>query len=96
MLEPEALTLRHFMVHTAANELLNIDVTLWRTLRLLFVRPGRLSHRGKVAADNLIERLRTLMALPTLKAIFAQLAVDAVISRRVAADGQTRWRVRPG
>ena len=42
-LEPDALTLRHFMVHTVANELLNVDGALWRTLRLLFVRPGRLS-----------------------------------------------------
>lgn len=43
VLEPDALTLRHFLVHTVANELLNVDGTLWRTLRLLFVRPGRLS-----------------------------------------------------
>ena len=42
-LEPEALTLRHFLVHTVAHELLNVDGALWRTLRLLFVRPGRLS-----------------------------------------------------
>jgi hypothetical protein len=42
-LGPEALTLRHFMVHTVVNELLSVDGTLWRTLRLLFVRPGRLS-----------------------------------------------------
>jgi hypothetical protein len=41
--EPEALTLRHFLVHTVAHELLHADGTLWRTLRLLFVRPGRLS-----------------------------------------------------
>ena len=37
------ITLRHFLVHTVAHELLNVDGTLWRTLRLLFVRPGRLS-----------------------------------------------------
>jgi hypothetical protein len=42
-LEPDDLTLRHFMVHTVANELLNLDGRLWRTLRLLFLRPGRLS-----------------------------------------------------
>ena len=42
-LEPEALTLRHFLVHTVANELLNVDGALWRTLRLLFVHPGQLS-----------------------------------------------------
>ena len=43
VLEPEALTLRHFMVHTVAHELLHVDGKLWRTLLLLFVRPGRLS-----------------------------------------------------
>jgi hypothetical protein len=42
-LEPDALTLRHFLVHTVAHELLHVDGTLWRTLRLLFVRPGALS-----------------------------------------------------
>ena len=42
-LEPEALTLRHFAVHTVAHELLHVDGALWRTLRLLFVRPGKLS-----------------------------------------------------
>jgi ABC-2 type transport system ATP-binding protein len=44
-------------------------------------------HRGKVVADDSIERLRTLMALPTLEAIFAQLAVDvdiAAASRQMA------------
>jgi len=33
-------------------------------------------HRGKVVADDSIEQLRALMALPTLEAIFAQLAVE--------------------
>jgi len=33
-------------------------------------------HRGKVVADDSIERLRTLMALPTLEEIFSQLAVE--------------------
>jgi hypothetical protein len=43
VLEPQALTLRHFLVHTVAHEILHVDGTLCRTLRLLFVRPGRLS-----------------------------------------------------
>lgn len=42
-LEPEALTLRHFIVHTVVHELLHVDGAIWRTLRLLFVRPGQLS-----------------------------------------------------
>jgi len=33
-------------------------------------------HRGKLAADDSIEHLRALMALPTLEAIFSQLAVE--------------------
>jgi ABC-2 type transport system ATP-binding protein len=44
-------------------------------------------HRGKIVADDSIERLRTLMAAPTLEAIFQQLAVEqdsAAISREIA------------
>jgi len=44
-------------------------------------------HRGKVVADDSIERLRTLMELPTLEGIFSQLAVEqdtGAISRQIA------------
>ena len=44
-------------------------------------------HHGKIVADDSIARLRTLMALPTLEDIFAQLAVEhdtAAISRQIA------------
>jgi ABC-2 type transport system ATP-binding protein len=44
-------------------------------------------HRGKIVADDSIEHLRTLMALPSLEAIFSQLAVEqdtAAISRQIA------------
>ncbi len=44
-------------------------------------------HRGKIVADDSIERLRTLMALPTLESIFSQLAVEQdtiAISRQIA------------
>jgi len=44
-------------------------------------------HRGKVVADDSIDRLRTLMESPTLEAIFRQLAVEqdtAAISREIA------------
>jgi len=33
-------------------------------------------HRGKVVADDAIDALRTLMGLPTLEHIFAELAVE--------------------
>jgi ABC-2 type transport system ATP-binding protein len=44
-------------------------------------------HRGKIAADDSIAELRTLMASATLEAIFRQLAVEqdtAAISREIA------------
>jgi ABC-2 type transport system ATP-binding protein len=44
-------------------------------------------HRAKVVADDSIEHLRTLMALPTLEEIFSQLAVEQdteAISREIA------------
>ena len=44
-------------------------------------------HRGKVVADDSIQRLRTLMDLPTLEEIFSQLAVEqdtAAVSREIA------------
>lgn len=44
-------------------------------------------NRGKIVADDSIERLRTLMALPTLESIFSQLVVEqdtAKISRQIA------------
>lgn len=44
-------------------------------------------HRGKIVADDSIENLRTLMALPTLEGIFSQLAVEQdfiAISREIA------------
>jgi ABC-2 type transport system ATP-binding protein len=44
-------------------------------------------HRGRVVADDSIERLRTLMAAPTLEDVFSQLAVEqdsASIARHIA------------
>lgn len=44
-------------------------------------------HRGKLVADDSIERLRILMALPKLEDIFSQLAVEtdpAAVSREIA------------
>jgi ABC-2 type transport system ATP-binding protein len=44
-------------------------------------------HRGKVVADDSIERLRVLMAVPTLEEIFSQLAVETdsdAVSREIA------------
>ena len=44
-------------------------------------------HRGKVVADDSMERLRVLMATPTLEGIFSQLAVEndsETVSRAIA------------
>jgi ABC-2 type transport system ATP-binding protein len=44
-------------------------------------------HRGKVVADDSIERLRELMSVPTLEEIFSQLAVEqdaGAVSREIA------------
>ena len=44
-------------------------------------------HHGKIVADDSIAHLRTLMAAPTLEAIFSQLAVEqdtATVSRQIA------------
>ncbi len=44
-------------------------------------------HRGKIVADDSIERLRVLMSLPKLEDIFSQLAVEqdtAAVSREIA------------
>jgi ABC-2 type transport system ATP-binding protein len=44
-------------------------------------------HRGRVVADDSIERLRVVMAVPTLEGIFSQLAVEndsEAVSRQIA------------
>ena len=44
-------------------------------------------HRGKVVANDSVERLRTLMALSTLEDIFSELAIEqdtAAVSREIA------------
>ena len=42
-LDPESLTVRHFIVHTLADELVHLDGKFWSTLRNLITRPGFLS-----------------------------------------------------
>jgi len=44
-------------------------------------------HQGRVVANDSIDRLRDLMALPTLEDIFSQLVTDTdpdAIARRIA------------
>jgi hypothetical protein len=44
VLDPDALTVRHFIRHTLADELVHLDGKFWTTLRGLFFRPGFLSR----------------------------------------------------
>ena len=53
-------------------------------------------HRGKVVADDSIERLRTLMALSTLEEIFSQLAVEQDTDRRITARSPTSFKADHG
>lgn len=43
VVDPHALTVRHFVGHTLAHETLHLDGKIWRTLRYLFFRPGFLT-----------------------------------------------------
>lgn len=50
-------------------------------------------NRGRVVADDSIERLQELMSVPTLKEIFSQLAVEqdtAAISQEIADSIEQR------
>ncbi len=72
-----ALVLRSLIQELAARG----KVVLFSSHELETVERGICSHvvilhRGKIVADDSIERLRTLMALPTLEDIFSQLAVE--------------------
>ena len=42
-LDPESLTVRHFIVHSLVDELVHLDGKFWSTLRNLLTRPGFLS-----------------------------------------------------
>jgi hypothetical protein len=42
-IDPDSLTVRHFLTHFAAHEVLHLDGKIWRTLRALLFRPGFLT-----------------------------------------------------
>ncbi|WP_446743671.1 ABC transporter ATP-binding protein [Silvibacterium acidisoli] len=82
-----ALTLRNLIAELAArgktvmfssHELETVERICTRVVIL---------HRGQIVADDDIRRLQTLMALPTLEGIFAQLAIEqdtVAIARQIA------------
>ena len=63
----QELAARGKVVLFSSHELDNVERVSQRVVIL---------HKGKLVADDSIERLRTLMELPNLEAIFAQLAVE--------------------
>jgi hypothetical protein len=76
--EADALTLRHFLVHTVAHELLHVDGTLWRTLRLLFTRPGQLSLEYAAGRRRpFVNPFRLLLIAIVAYALFASTGLNA-------------------
>ena len=74
----EELARRGKVILFSSHELETVERVCYRVVIL---------HKGRVVADDSISRLRELMALPTLEAIFSQLAVEqdtAVLSREIA------------
>jgi len=74
----QELAARSKVVLFSSHELEVVERVCWHIVIL---------HRGKLVADDSIERLRTLMALPTLEEIFSQFAVEqdtVAISRQIA------------
>ena len=80
---PGDLTVRGKVILFSSHELETVERVSSRVVIL---------HRGKVVADDSIENLRNLMALPTLEKIFSQLAVEqdtGAMSRDIADLIQT-------
>jgi ABC-2 type transport system ATP-binding protein len=74
----QELAARGKVVLFSSHELETVERVCWHVVIL---------HRGKIVADDSIEHLRTLMAVPTLEGIFEQLAVEqdtAAVSREIA------------
>ncbi|MBC7928203.1 MAG: ABC transporter ATP-binding protein [Bryobacteraceae bacterium] len=74
----EELAVRGKVVLFSSHELETVERVCARVVIL---------HRGRIVADDSIERLRTLTALPTLEGIFSRLAVEqdpAALSREIA------------
>lgn len=75
-----SLTARGKMIVYSSHELGMVEKVATRVL---------IVHRGRVVADDSVDRLRELLQLPSLEAVFAELAVeddvDAIAGRLAAA-----------
>jgi len=74
VIDPHALTLRHFFTHTVLHEVAHVDGKLWRTTRSLLFRPGFLT--AEYAAGR-----RRIYANPV------RLLITAIIVYALATQG---------
>ena len=73
VLDPESLTIRHFVTHTLADELVHLDGRFWRTLRALILRPGVLSEEYSAGRRRLyIRPIKLLIASIITNALATQ------------------------
>lgn len=73
VLDPDALTLRHFITHTLVDELVHLDGKFWRTLRSLTFRPGFLTEEYSAGRHRLyIKPVRLLIATIITYALLTQ------------------------
>jgi len=85
ILDPESRTVRHFLTRTVPEEVFDVDGKLWRTLRLLLLRPGFLSC--EYAAGR-----RTLYLSP-LRLLLTAIVVYALSTQGGFIITMTVWRV---
>lgn len=73
VLDADAQTVRHFITHTLADELVHLDGKFWRTLRSLMFRPGFLSEEFSAGRRRLYLRpVRLLIAAIITYALLTQ------------------------
>ncbi len=84
VIDPRSLTVRHFLTHTVAHELLHLDGKIWRTLRALIFRPGFLTAEfcagRRTAYVNPVRLLITAIILYALVMIGGTRVVQRVRS----------------
>lgn len=73
VLDPDALTVRHFITHTLVDEIAHLDGKFWRTLRNLLRRPGFLTAEYSAGRRRLYVRpVRLLIAAILTYALLTQ------------------------
>jgi uncharacterized protein DUF3667 len=73
VLDPAALTVRHFVTHSLLDELVHLDGKFWTTLRCLTFRPGFLSEEYSAGRRRLyVKPVRLLIATIITYALLTQ------------------------